>query len=295
MGIYKEFKWGDEIESMILQMSPEEKKARLALVANDLLINIDKQKEDLKKKFPSSEQKKDHQRSGSWFEPDIGMTPMAELRKMQDNNSSTSTTTTTTTTDTTTTTTTDPTTTATSAPPSRGCSVLSVQNFFSSFFTTTSDTTTTDTTTTDTTTTTTPDIIITTTTDTTNDDPWYVFVPEACNYQIETTPGVPYGSSLRDFSGVESNMNRRTEIINELLGKDQINLMFSVYPILGCGDFLSPTAGDDTMSFSKFIPDRILSIHPRYKSIITNVSYFTGREGYVPIKIPLYQDEKTKQ
>merc|ERR1712130_1096032 len=136
MGIYKEFKWGDEIESMILQMSPEEKKARLALVANDLLINIDKQKEDLKKKFPSSEQKKDHQRSGSWFEPDIGMTPMAELRKMQDNNSSTSTTTTTTTTDTTT--------------------------------TTTTDTTTTTTTTTDTTTTTTPDIIITTTTDTTN-------------------------------------------------------------------------------------------------------------------------------
>lgn len=119
------------------------------------------------------------------------------------------------------------------------------------------------------------------------------FVPEYGQFQIEATPALPYGNSVHDLCLVELNMSLRRKIITQFLDKDEITLPLTCFPLMGVGDFVHPSMqAGGPVTLSKFVPDGCMGVHPRFPTLTGNIRKRRGTK--VCIKIPLFQDENTK-
>ena len=91
--------------------------------------------------------------------------------------------------------------------------------------------------------------------------------PEYARYMLEGTPGVPYGSTLRNLLDVEPNMKMRRQVANSKLPPDAKCLTLTNYPRLGCKDALPlypPNISLDSFTRSIFIPDIATNPHARF-------------------------------
>ncbi|CAG2106922.1 unnamed protein product [Medioppia subpectinata] len=127
---------------------------------------------------------------------------------------------------------------------------------------------------------------------------------ESGSFQIEATPGQPYGynSDLNDknsmnnlFNNVENQMRERRLDIRGLLHEDEAILCLTNYPRMGCADTTVPNTKPDplnSMSGSIFLSDDHIS-HLNQKYFIIE-KYFNERIGHkVAINAPIFKDTKT--
>lgn len=126
--------------------------------------------------------------------------------------------------------------------------------------------------------------------------------PEYARYMLEATPGVPYGLKVNELINVEANMKLRRKICNQYLEKDEYLVSMCSFPRLGCVEdskttFLYPEidfsdADHVNASNSLFVPDEIISPHPRFKTLTKNIRL--RRTEKVAINVPVYHDKLTK-
>jgi len=122
---------------------------------------------------------------------------------------------------------------------------------------------------------------------------WNVtFQPEHGNFMIEVTPGTPYGNFTSDLRMVEPNMRLRRCLILAHLAPHETYVTMTNYPLLGAGDFSVPKyPTNGPVLKSNYLPDQVLSPHPRFASLAGNIRRRRGKRPN--IKIPIYQDLHT--
>ncbi|KAG9390517.1 Glutamate-cysteine ligase catalytic subunit [Carpediemonas membranifera] len=117
-------------------------------------------------------------------------------------------------------------------------------------------------------------------------------VPEYGKHMIEATPGEPYTSLLASLASLEANMANRRRAIQEQLEPDEVLLTLPVYPLMGVGAFTEPFfSSGGTASESLFVPDTLISSHPRFSTLTRNIRH--RRQGKVSINVPVFQDKNT--
>ncbi|CAL1548977.1 unnamed protein product, partial [Lymnaea stagnalis] len=120
--------------------------------------------------------------------------------------------------------------------------------------------------------------------------------PEYASYQVEGTPGKPYGSLMAHFNTVEANMSQRRKEIQDQLEEDEAPLSLTVFPRLGCGTFTWPIAKTNPVngiSRSLFFPDEAINQgHVRFMTVTRNCRL--RRTEKQLINIPIYKDINTK-
>lgn len=120
------------------------------------------------------------------------------------------------------------------------------------------------------------------------------FLPEYGCFMVEATPGKPYGGMTGDLVMVEHNMRLRRSMVASLLQPNERMFTIGTFPLMGVGQFTSPALpirGD--AADSDYITDGIISPHPRFSTLTRNIRLRRGTN--VDIRIPLFQDENTKQ
>ena len=109
---------------------------------------------------------------------------------------------------------------------------------------------------------------------------------------LEGTPGAPYGPQVRDLLLVEQNMRQRRETVRERLRSNESLLTITTFPLLGSGNFVTPSfAAGGAAAHSLFVPDEIINLHPRFKTLASNIRQ--RRQAKVAINLPIFVDEKT--
>ena len=92
--------------------------------------------------------------------------------------------------------------------------------------------------------------------------------PEFAQFQLEGTPGQPYGATTDELLKIEHNMRLRRAIANFFLGEGAFVVTMPTFPLLGrhgCFFPESPVTSDNTLfSGSLFVPDGVINPHPRY-------------------------------
>ncbi len=119
--------------------------------------------------------------------------------------------------------------------------------------------------------------------------------PEYGAWMVEATPGIPYGGSTHDLLSVERNMAMRRYRISGSKALPPGTLPFSLvnFPLLGAGRFftLPPRAPGGAFSRSAYLPDAVISPHPRFGALTANIRRRRGRK--VNIQVPLYMDRRS--
>jgi len=117
--------------------------------------------------------------------------------------------------------------------------------------------------------------------------------PEYGSFQIEGTPGQPYvGDPSTFIYQVEQNMTLRRQQAHQFLEKDEIAVSLANFPLLGVGDFCTPSAkaGGPTAQ-SLFTPDEMINHHPRFSTLTANIRERRGHR--VDMRVPLFKDSET--
>jgi glutamate--cysteine ligase catalytic subunit len=108
--------------------------------------------------------------------------------------------------------------------------------------------------------------------------------------------GGPYGGNISEFNKVESNMRKRRQEVQAMLGSNERVYSLTAFPRLGCDDFTFPATiadPENSVSRSLFWPDAaIFNGHPRFSTLTSNIRQRRGEK--VAINIPIFMDEKTK-
>ena len=143
--------------------------------------------------------------------------------------------------------------------------------------------------------------------------------PEYGSWMVEATPGAPYGGDTGCLRQVEVNMAYRRARITAAAQRvaqahlaaaagvpnDDSSLLpsglrlrvlpFSTvsYPLMGVGRaFTSPPAqAGGPFSASAYLPDSVISPHPRFGTLTANIRHRRGRK--VEIQVPLFEDART--
>ncbi|EPZ31111.1 glutamate--cysteine ligase catalytic subunit [Rozella allomycis CSF55] len=121
-----------------------------------------------------------------------------------------------------------------------------------------------------------------------------IFQPEYGRYMIEATPGKPFGSSTQDLLKLESNMRKRRELINSMLRPNEFLITLTSFPLLGTSDFIHsevPLDENADASHSLFIPDNLINMHARFKTLTRNIRERRGEK--VAINVPVFRDTNT--
>ncbi|CAO3626794.1 unnamed protein product [Cunninghamella blakesleeana] len=116
--------------------------------------------------------------------------------------------------------------------------------------------------------------------------------PEYGRYMLESTPGAPYGATLKDLVTVENNMKRRRELAKDACHPGDIPVTLVNYPRLGCPNELIPDnepKGEACQSL--FVPDEISNPHARFPTLTANIRRRRGAK--VEINMPIYHDKNT--
>jgi glutamate--cysteine ligase catalytic subunit len=110
---------------------------------------------------------------------------------------------------------------------------------------------------------------------------------------VEATPGAPYGGSTSDLRHVERNMAVRRARISALSGAHTHPFSLVAYPFMGLGEAFTwpPRAPGGPFSRSAYVPDAVISPHPRFGALTANIRHRRGRK--VEIQVPLFRDAAT--
>nr|BAA09527.1 gamma-glutamyl-cysteine synthetase [Schizosaccharomyces pombe] len=118
------------------------------------------------------------------------------------------------------------------------------------------------------------------------------FHPEYGRYMLESTPGAPYGSTLKDFTFVEYNMRLRRKIIENHLLPNELPLTITNFFRLGTPGFTDPEVeANGAISRSFFLPDDVINTHVRFPTLTANIRQRRGRK--VAMNVPIFFDKNT--
>ncbi|CEM00430.1 unnamed protein product [Vitrella brassicaformis CCMP3155] len=121
--------------------------------------------------------------------------------------------------------------------------------------------------------------------------------PEYTNFMVEAIPGSPYNfGSLDEVLEIEPSMNLRRSKIAALLNANQRLVSLTAFPHMGVKDFMAPPTPPcphSGCSHSVFLPDAIMSPHPRFGTLTRNIRDRRGAK--VLILVPLEEDENTQK
>ncbi|KAL7678416.1 hypothetical protein ACOME3_004641 [Neoechinorhynchus agilis] len=132
-----------------------------------------------------------------------------------------------------------------------------------------------------------------------NDDCSTHWVHEFAEYMIEATPGKPYKHTIGDIGIVECNMKKRRRQLQSQLAPDEVVLMMTCFPRLGCPNFTTPSydpsIGIDSKgnaALSLFFPNEAATQgHPRFLTLARNIKARRGEK--VCINVPVFMDTNT--
>lgn len=123
--------------------------------------------------------------------------------------------------------------------------------------------------------------------------------PEFASYMLEGTPGLPYGSTLRDCLKVEKSMIRRRQQVEAKLSADELLVSYSTFPRLGCYRFTVPEYEindpevDNPKTYSEYFPEGAINSHPRFSTLARNIRQRRGKK--VIINVPAFIDTNTQR
>jgi len=114
------------------------------------------------------------------------------------------------------------------------------------------------------------------------------------SWMVEATPSTPYGGYTSSLLEVEQNMRLRRSRLLSVLLPDEIAPTMTVFPLMGVGDFVSPSAPPGgPASESDTVPDACINTHPRFPTLTANIR--SRRGSKVDIRVPTYKDEATTE
>lgn len=114
------------------------------------------------------------------------------------------------------------------------------------------------------------------------------------SWMVEGTPARPYAGYVKDLLDVEENMRLRRARLLAALPKGLIAPTLTNFPLLGVGDFTSPSHPvGGPISESALVPDACINPHPRFGALTQNIRSRRGNK--VDIKMPLYRDSNTPE
>ncbi|KAF8822695.1 glutamate-cysteine ligase, catalytic subunit domain-containing protein [Cardiosporidium cionae] len=113
------------------------------------------------------------------------------------------------------------------------------------------------------------------------------------SFSVEATPRDPYPLDLDSVLLLHQSMNYRRWKLKAALPLDADATTLTCFPLLGSTVFLKETKEKqkDRIAKSLFLPDEIISHHPRFASLTKNIYLRRGKK--VQILVPLYLDENT--
>lgn len=121
--------------------------------------------------------------------------------------------------------------------------------------------------------------------------------PEYARWMLESTPSEPYSYTLQALAwGCEQNMRSRRQMASRSLVPNEKLFSMTTFPALGSFDSLwdanKEIPKDAPYSHSKLLPDIVISSHPRFSTLTSNIR---KRRGSIPIKIalPVFRDYNT--
>merc|ERR1719281_1148530 len=111
------------------------------------------------------------------------------------------------------------------------------------------------------------------------------WMPEYGAYMVEGCPSKPF-EGIQALAQVEEKMRARRSRLLAVLGPNEVISTLTTFPLLGVGDFCDPPFppnGDIAQSI--FVPDEIITPHPRFHTLTRNIRRRRG--GKVEIRRPL--------
>ncbi|KAL9119343.1 MAG: hypothetical protein Q9187_004107 [Circinaria calcarea] len=126
-----------------------------------------------------------------------------------------------------------------------------------------------------------------------NTSPRPSFQQELASFNIETTPGKPWGISSEDLLDVEVSMRWRRNLIQRCLKSNEVYMTLSSFPRLGLeeGSGVNHSQQYCDLQRSQHLSDDLISPHPRYQAV---ARYIPLRRGRKPeINLPIFRDENT--
>ena len=130
--------------------------------------------------------------------------------------------------------------------------------------------------------------------------------PEYGKHMMESLPGKPYGSAIKDLLLVEGNMRKRRDVLQAVLlpGEELLNIVG--FPLMGSLQYkwldssIDMSANNEEghggghvqHSRSLFIPDELINPHPRFSTLTANIRNRRGHK--VGINLPIFKDINTK-
>ena len=119
--------------------------------------------------------------------------------------------------------------------------------------------------------------------------------PEFAQFQLEGTPGQPYGATTNELLKIEHNMRLCRAIANYFLGEGAFVVTIPTFPLLGQPQCFFPdcTVTKETTPFSGslFVPDCVINPHPRFPTLVNNIR--TRRGEKVCMHLPVFRDART--
>jgi glutamate--cysteine ligase catalytic subunit len=117
------------------------------------------------------------------------------------------------------------------------------------------------------------------------------WMPEYGSYMVEGCPFKPF-EGIQDLAQVEEKMRARRSRVMAVLRPDEVLSTLTTFPLLGVGDFCNPPhPPKGSIANSIFVPDELITPHPRFHTLTRNIRSRKGRK--VEIRRPIYQDVKT--
>ena len=120
---------------------------------------------------------------------------------------------------------------------------------------------------------------------------------ESGEFQAESTPGRPFGSSVDDLVKLEADMKARRDQINSFLGENEKMVTMTTYPLIGCEDFTVPALkvgpeDENPLTRSVYFHDDACSTSPAYRAWHYNMMMRKGSK--IVGNVPVYEDENTR-
>eukprot|EP00834_Sanchytrium_tribonematis_P000168 NODE_4_length_77007_cov_1.156642.p8 type:complete len:578 gc:universal NODE_4_length_77007_cov_1.156642:29913-31646(+) len=129
--------------------------------------------------------------------------------------------------------------------------------------------------------------------------------PEYGKHMMESLPGKPYGSTIKDLLFVEENMCKRRAVLQSVLRPNEYLLNVTNFPLMGslthkwldadidmnANDLVGHGGEHVQFSRSLFIPDELINPHPRFRTLTANIRNRRGHK--VGINLPIFKDKNT--
>lgn len=122
------------------------------------------------------------------------------------------------------------------------------------------------------------------------------WLPEFANHMIEAVPSTPYFMDVSSILMLEPIMKLRRATIQSLLPSNKYITSQTAFPRFGLDDFLTPVAtveSPNATTRSIFVPDAVISPHPRFSTLVNNIRLRRGAKPVVAV--PVFRDKHSLQ